>query len=137
METDIQKLLRRLEKAFRNAKFPGSHAQRVGYQGEISAFLGKTWQEVTVEDINKTYTLIYFSERGLLYYLPAYLRGIAQNYQKLRYIAFVQIITELGDPKLTQRSLIGRSKTCVPCFRRNKSPSSATSFAFTRRFCRS
>lgn len=103
MQPDIQKLLKRLDKAFRTSKFPGSMAARVGDRDEIASFLGKTWQEVTADDINRTDSLIFFFERGLVYYLPSYLRVFATSPKSVKYHVFVQFIGEIGDPKFTQR----------------------------------
>jgi hypothetical protein len=69
-------LISEIENAFSTVIYPGDDPKNVGNYWEIGGFLGKKSNEITLEVINGNWGLHHFTDKGLIYYLPVFLRTI-------------------------------------------------------------
>jgi hypothetical protein len=67
-----QNLAEKVRAAFSDMRKPKDNKVRRD-NDELPEIIGKKWEEVSVEDINKCSTLAFFTREGLRNYLPAYL----------------------------------------------------------------
>jgi hypothetical protein len=70
----VEKLIQQIQDAFRNTPYPGDN--QVGDDTEVYRFIGKRWQDVSVEDIDTVTNLHFFTPEGQRYYIPAYLIAV-------------------------------------------------------------
>jgi hypothetical protein len=75
-ETKRAELLIRIKRALKRVPFPD---RKIGIKEELQDFLGKRWQEITVEDIMGNSEFYLFNQAGFVYYLPAYLTMILKH----------------------------------------------------------
>ncbi len=86
-------LIQKIKKHFKN---PVLRAKDIGDLSEVGRFADKSWQEVSIEDINVTYSLFFFSPRGFHYFLPAFLLNALSNPEKINPMTIEGLIRDLG-----------------------------------------
>jgi hypothetical protein len=104
-QADRQILAQKIRKAFKGVKPPG---RKIGDKDELRDWLGKTWKDVAIKDINSNSTLIFFSFQGVQYYLPIYLITFLEQSAKISHGVIDDIIRDLGGydeipPQATRR----------------------------------
>lgn len=75
MDVQREELVKRIRKAFKNMPVP----EKIGDKLELKNIRGKRWQDITPEDLNYIDSVLYFTKKGLHYYLPAYLVNILEH----------------------------------------------------------
>jgi hypothetical protein len=89
-----ERLIEDISYAFKTAKYPG---RKIGDENEIMAFIGKKWQEISIDDINSNQSISFFSAAGYYYYLPAYLIMMLKNPQKIDRFVFLGVVRSLAN----------------------------------------
>jgi uncharacterized protein DUF6714 len=96
LDHEKQGLVLKIEKAFRTAPFPGRKIGIYGYTSEVSDFIGKTWQEIRLNDVNWDDPLYFFTLEAFHYYLPAYLISIINEPENVNPVIIDKLIEKLS-----------------------------------------
>jgi hypothetical protein len=99
-ELERTELVEKIKKAFKQTPFPG---RKIGDKEELGDFSGKTWKDITVSDINRNYTLVFFNKEGLQYYLPVYLITVLEKPDQVSDYVRDALIRELGYAVIDKR----------------------------------
>lgn len=87
-----QLLIQKIERDFKSVPHPG---RNIGDPFETRQFEGKTWQQISLRDIDATNWLYSFSPEALHYFLPAYLIAMLRNPMRVNGMALSNVIRDL------------------------------------------
>jgi hypothetical protein len=68
----------------------------IGDLSEVGRVVGKSWQQLKLEDINVLYSLYFFSPQGFHHYLPAYMSFALSQLEKLNPMTLQGLLRDLG-----------------------------------------
>ena len=92
-DTKRTELVKQIKQAFKKEDFPG---RKIGEKEELRDFLGKSWKEVTIDEINGNWSFLFFNDAGLRYYLQAYLIAILEHPDQINSFVREAVLRELG-----------------------------------------
>ncbi len=78
-EKEIKKLISQIRKSFSNTEYPGDTKIGRGEKYEIERFIGKKWQDLSLEELFTDQFPQRFTPKGVQYFMPAFLTAILSN----------------------------------------------------------
>lgn len=78
-EKEINNLISQIRKAFSNTQYPGDTKIGYGEKYEIKQFIGKKWQDLSLEELYTDQFPHRFTPKGLQYFMPAFLIAILSD----------------------------------------------------------
>ncbi len=104
LEHEMQGLVLKIEKAFRNVPFPGNKIAYHGNEFELDDFLGKRWQDINPAHLHSS-ALIFFTLEAFHYYLPAFLIAIIKTPDKINFMTVENLIKKLSFADWTKKRI--------------------------------
>ncbi|MEO8610331.1 MAG: DUF6714 family protein [Chloroflexota bacterium] len=93
-ENKRAELVIKIKKAFKKTPFPGN---KIGDKEELTEFLGKRWEEIRFDDLNRNSGfLLWFDPNGLIYYLQAFMVAILEYPEKVTTDVKENLVRYLG-----------------------------------------
>lgn len=75
-EKEIKNLISKIRKAFSNTQYPGDTKIGEGEEYEFKQFIGKKWQDLSLEELFTDQFPQRFTPKGMQYFMPAFLIAI-------------------------------------------------------------